>query len=438
MKKKFLSLLILVFLIVPVFAFVTACGGDDGNKLDKCSIKNWANYSAIAAGTISESQQENSKSLKGDARLLGKRSDGKFEAITFLNSSEKEVTANLYLSGFTAYDNYIFVNFNKEDKGTGIKNFSYGENDFSYIIDYNGNMYSLNGIFSYINLAQKGYCESDTSIYVKGAKTSNGEYCYYRICIEKEKLAVKKVVTVNKYKTEVFFVDRFDNVFLIEKGRVDDINFLEDYEVTLLKKANGDSSVKLSSKADKKADEYSVYKALNGQVYFKPDANGEVYRTFDKEGEFVDELLFVAPTNFYPKDNLIKNNGDIRYYYSQQKNTNGINYTIKLHKMTFSTKTSYAVEDMATKTANDFAVGSEHIFFLNGKNASVLNILSGEEKEVTSDVEFSDIWSDNQGNICYKGTDNAGKEVQGTLNTKGTITKTLPSSDFNIAFVTTK
>ena len=290
MKKKIFSLVLMALFVVPAFFFVSACGGEDGKKLDKCTIKNWESYTAIAAGTISEEQMQTSKNLKGDERLFGKKSDGSFEIISFLNSSQKEVKANFYLSDFTAYDNFIFVNFNREDSGEELKPFSYGESDFSYIIDYNGKMYALNDIFSYVNLAQKGYCESDTSVYVTGAKKSNGE-----------KLAVKKVATVSKYQATGFFVDRFDNVFLVQKGTIVDVNYSGD---VVLIKPNG-ATVKLSSKADKKADEYSVYKALNGQVYFKPNAVGEIYKTFDKEGEFV-ETLYAAPSNFYVSDNLIK------------------------------------------------------------------------------------------------------------------------------------
>ena len=77
MKKRVLSLLLFAIFIVPAFAFVTACGGDDGKKFDKCTIKNWESYTAIAAGTISENQMENNKTLKGDERLFGKKKDTK-------------------------------------------------------------------------------------------------------------------------------------------------------------------------------------------------------------------------------------------------------------------------------------------------------------------------------------------------------------------------
>ena len=429
MKKKLFSLFAIALFIVPMFMFVTACGGDDGKKFDKCSVKDWDYFTAIAAGTISESQMEKSKNLKGDERLLGKKKDGSFEVISFLNSSEKEVKANLYLSGFTAYDNYIFVNFNREDKGEGIKQFSYGENDFSYLIDYNGNVYYLNDIFSYMNLSQKGYCESDTSVYVTGAKKSNSEYCYYRICIEKEKLAVKKVVTVSKYKATGFFVDKFDNMFLIEKGTIADVNYSE--EVVLIK--SNEATVKLSSKADKKADEYSVYKALNGQVYFKPDAVGEIYKTFDKDGEFV-ELLAGVPTNYYVKENLIKETKDTKYYFSKQANTSGTVFTAKIFKMSIITKADYTVEEIISQTGKSFAYDSDKLYSVGGGNAFVTDLASTNKIEINSDISFQEVWSDLQGNICYKGT-KSGDEVQGTIKPNGTITQELPTTDFDIKFI---
>ncbi len=432
MKKKLFSLLALVMFIIPAFLFVTACGGDDGKKLDKCSIKNWEDYTAIAVGTISETQMQNSKNLKGDERLLGKKKDGSFEVVTFTNSSEKEVKANLYLSGFTAFDNYIFVNFNREDNGEAIKQFSYGESDFSYLIDYNGNLHSLNGIFSYMNLAQKGYCESDTSVYVSGAKISNSEYCYYRICIEKEKLAVKKVVSVSKYKATGFFVDRFDNMFLIEKGTIVDVDYSE--EVILIKP--NEATVKLSSKADKKADEFSVFKALNGQVYFKPDAVGEIYKTFDKDGEFV-ELLAGVPSNYYANENLIKETKDTKYYFSKQANTSGTIFTAKIFKMTYITKAEYTVEEIISQTGKSFAYDSDKLYVVEGGKAYVTDFVSTNKIETNSDISFQEVWSDHQGNICYKGT-KGGDEVQGTIKPNGTISQELPASEYNIVFIKTK
>ena len=432
MKKKIFSLVLMALFVVPAFFFVSACGGEDGKKLDKCTIKNWESYTAIAAGTISEEQMQTSKNLKGDERLFGKKSDGSFEIISFLNSSQKEVKANFYLSGFTAYDNFIFVNFDREDSGEELKPFSYGESDFSYIIDYNGKMYALNDIFSYVNLAQKGYCESDTSVYVTGAKKSNGEYCYYRICIEKEKLAVKKVATVSKYQATGFFVDRFDNVFLVQKGTIVDVNYSGD---VVLIKPNG-ATVKLSSKADKKADEYSVYKALNGQVYFKPNAVGEIYKTFDKEGEFV-ETLYAAPSNFYVSDNLIKTTKTEQYYFSQQSNTSGTILTAKVFKLTFATKVEYSVEEIISQTGKSFAFEGESLYVVDGGKVYVTNIVSTNRKEVESDITFEKVWSNNQGKVCYSGF-NGSEQVQGEIKANATITQTLPTTFFDIKFIKAK
>ena len=423
--KKHLSFILLCCIIFPCITFLSACGNNF--DLNNMIIKNWDNYSCIGAGLISttsiSSQDVYANSTKNSkAKLFGITKDGRYEVIKFEDETGKEKEQTLYLSGFTAYTNFTFIEYS-ESNVDQIRNFT-SNGKYQYIIDNNsGKIYRLDNIFDYINLGTIG-CqgESENAFYCLASKYSDpytGDTPIYKFSVENEELKIEKIFDRSKLNafSVAFVVDNYGNVFS-ENGKF----------------------VISSNGIIKNLNNVSLFKALNGFVYVGN-------QVFDRDANLIDSTF--TPQNLQLSGELegcggtknkylVKQNGFVSYYYV--RNSYSSSRPVGLYKVTFLNKIEYEIEKIelegysSTKWKNSF-FENDRIYYLTDSEVGYCDIETGEATILTNEYIFNDIWTDNKGSVCFSGLNSRMDNVEGVINRDDSITVGITSNGYDVIFV---
>mgnify|MGYP001089288423 CR=1 FL=1 len=418
MKKRFLSFILLCCLMLPCMTLLSACGSHDLNNM---VIKNWNNYSYIGAGLVSSPSASGqgvyaNSAKKAKAKLFGVTKDGRYEVIKFEDESGKEQEQTYYLSGFTAYTNFTFIEYSERNVEQ-ITSFT-SNAEHQYILDNNsGKIYRLDDIFDFINLGTAG-CqgESKNAFYCLAKKHSDpytGHTPIYKFSIENEELKIEKAFDSSKLSAfgSAFIVDNYGNVFS-ENGKF----------------------VISSDGIIKTLDNVSLFKALNGFVYVGN-------QVFDKDANLVDSTF--TPPNLqlsgemrgFSKDKyLVKQDGSVSYYYIRNRETVG------LYKVTFLNDIEYEIEEIELEGYSEdnwkkSLVENDRIYYLSNSEVGYCDIETGKATVLTNEYIFDDIWTDNQGNVCFSALNEYMDSVEGIINADNSITVGITSNGYDVIFV---
>lgn len=426
MKKFLMSFILLCCIVLPCTTFLSACGNN--SDLNNAVIANWNNYTHIGAGIISE-QGTNTNEVsmqakrKGKAKLFGVTKNGEYEVIKFKDEKNKEKEQTLYLSGFSAFENFTFISYSTyQVDSIGV----FDSNDTrGYIIDNKtGKLFRLDDIFKYIN--HFTVSESKTALYCLASKHSDpytGHSTIYKFSTENNELKIEKVFdgsTLPNFGSD-FIVDKHDNVFA----------------------SNGKYIIK-SDRTIRPLDSLSLFKALNGLVY----ADNKV---FNEQGNLVETTFIpenLTPYNYkasnaYDKKNefLAKQDGNLYYYFIDQVTSSSHNsLKNKLYKVTFSNEIEYTVENIVLEGYsadlwNKTLVENDRIYYLSNGEVGYCDVLTGKRTVLSNDYLFNDIWTDNKGNVCFSGLNSTMDSIEGVINDDNSITVGIFPNGYDVIFV---
>ena len=183
----------------------------------------------------------------------------------------------------------------------------------------------------------------------------------------------------------------------------------------------------------------SPFKALNGYVYADN-------RVFNADGDLV-ETTFIPPafqlsgesnTTGGTKDTfLIKSEGSTNYYYLDSNTYNGDK---GLYKVTFTNEIKYSVEKIALEGYSDSLckktlVENDRIYYLTNTEVGFWDIETGLSTLLTNEYIFNDIWTDNQGNLCFNALTSHLDNVEGIINDDNSITVGIFSNGFDVIYI---
>lgn|SRR5574344_365496 len=122
MKKKILSFVLAICLIIPCCVVLASCSNKQQNY-NKLSVKDWNSYSQICAGYVSKSLDSCNEAISNKTvvyadsnsdktpKLIGLKDDGSYQPITFIDDNNSDVKQNLYLCGFQTFSNFTFLRY---------------------------------------------------------------------------------------------------------------------------------------------------------------------------------------------------------------------------------------------------------------------------------------------------------------------------------------
>lgn len=437
MKKSIICFILICCMILPCTIFLFSCSYN--NDLNNAVIANWNNYTHIGAGIISEqetntygasrkattvSKSSKQTKRKGKAKLFGITKDGEYEVIKFKDENDKEKEQTLYLSGFSACENFTFISYSTNQVNS-IGNFDTNAAR-QYIIDNKtGKLFRLDNIFeSMFVFGARGWGESENAFYCLADKHSDpytGYTSIYKISLENEELKIEKIFdqsTLTAFDTD-FIVDKYGNIFA----------------------KNGKFIIK-SDRTIHTLNSLTLFKALNGLVY----AGEQVFNEYGElvDSTFVPEKLQFSEvtTNTYETKNdyLAKQDEDTYYYFIDNPETFVQNFKSKLYKITFINEIEYTVENIALEGYaaglwNKTLVENDRIYYLSNGEVGYCDILTGAATVLTKDYLFNDIWTDNKGNVCFSGLNSTMDSVQGIIHEDDSITVGIFSNGYDVIFV---
>ncbi len=429
-------------------------------------IANFASYSAIGVGTENQKSSKNvafayddADQIK-DAKLVGVNDNGEVEEIKYSKEKDGGVEHKIKprVVGFHSFKDYSIVMFTTVD----YVNMEYGcffvepdgkdyfSNEYkSYIIDNRtGKFYSLeklgkntnNGIF-YYSLDACGelyrytsgkriydYFESDSAIYFCSTNHYDGDWVIdviYKAAVENEELVVREIFSYEEtgLKTDMFFVDRYDNVFL-QFG-------LNNYLLT----SDGLNTCE------------KFYRSVNGIAYHyvndsklnNVSLESVADKMVDENGNIV-ETDFAAKKVFLNSENKIKSTENADYYYENDELNNL--YFDKIRKVTWLDDEHIAFE-FEEITLDDlkhhdiqYVATNDYLYFRLSDQILKTEITTGETNVLASEYIFTKIEADNLGNVNFEGVSkNSGGKVFGLIDNNGNISVDITMAHYKIYYI---
>lgn len=430
--KKIIYLLLLCF-IVPLFSFIgTGCGPIE--NLDQYVVKNWGEYKAIGAGYIENvpssssartmSRQQNAEGKK--PKLIGIKQDGSYEPIVFQDKNDKEVTPQLFLYSFAAFENFTFINYSSRQETSIIDYFYTSPELQSYVIDNKtGKIYNFSNIYSFDVMGRDywdGQGESKDAIFTVGAVTRhnvvNGGEHLCKMSVENGQLKVEEIVDV-QHLTQFrrFIVDRNNNVFS------------HDYEYVItadkqIHKLNYDHLTKQQQQQEQK-----FYKGLDGLIY-----SGN-YVFVDGSWKEADRLsvdcLECYGDGDVTDDYLLTSVGDTSYYY---KKDGVVVKTIQTSPDWVDVE-YITLEDFEKREWwDEFIFANDRLYFMDSSEVYYVSIFDGKKTVVENQYVFYEIWQDHE-RVCFKGYDVDLNQVSGVINSDNSVTIGIEEIPYNIIYI---
>lgn len=419
--------------------------------LSKMYILNFDKYVAIGAGSqLTNDEQVSANVLSFDANSAGKNymigvdQYGNVEKLRFAlnnNTSETDQTEqeeidkqDWQVSKIKIFERFIVVEF-----GTSIATREYFWLNHTYVIDNEtGKMYYLNNSdeTNYI------YFVSEDTIFFDSEKegidmehmeqTKDSIYFYtpyhtnntikinkvYRVYVKNDELVVEEVYNKDmRLILESYFVDKYDNFYILPT--------YAQYEVSYCISNN---------------------KLLFLDTELRKDVNGIAYtldgtKQVDQYGNLVDstfsgEHMWLAPAD------LIKRTGNVDYYYRSEI-TNNQNITTSLdyiYKVTWQDDVNYTFEKIYIQNWSDmhpkqFVFTNDYIYFRSDEKIYKTEITTGTTTELISEYYFTDISTDNLGNVSFKALNVDMNNVYGIINNEGEINIDIQDREYMIYYI---
>ncbi len=434
LTKYIVFFLIAIMLVSTAFVF----SGCNRPNYDNLSIKNWDNYVAIGAGTISQSSQTarvaTTASMSNgvyatnntqDTRLIGLTTSGIYQQIEFADANGNTTTQTMSVVNYKAFVPMTFVQFTEGAVAEvgDFSNYVNFEYDPLYVIDnFTGKIYHLGEHFYQLRL---GYTDetiaSNDAVYLQGVTlddTSNG-YTYgegatdylYKLSFSDGNLVVEKCIDNSKLNYSSYLVDKYNNVFLTD--------------------SNNDAKY-LYREGTIKIWEHSIYRGMNGIVY-----SGSQW--VNAEGELESATFVPTTTTYFPGSDLIYQNGNEFYYY-RQKFTSNYDERNTIHKITKIDEVQYEYTAITMQDwSDDYAVVNEKLYCLDIDENEIfyIDIPTGQKYLIpNNNYVFNKIYADKQGNIIYEGVNLNLDNVTCTITPEGNITENVVDNGYQIFYIT--
>lgn len=434
MKKKILSFVLAICLIIPCCVVLASCSNKQQNY-NKLSVKDWNSYSQICAGYVSKSLDSGNEAISNKTvvyadsnsdktpKLIGLKDDGSYQPITFIDDNNSDVKQNLYLCGFQTFSNFTFLRYDTTCP-TKISN---------YYNNCSGDGYALS------NKTGKIYkLEYDINIYTSGVWDESLDAVFalnqqdkkiVKLYEQNEQLVIKEIFNMSSLTGfgSTYFVDKYGNIFSGNKKYIIKTN----NRMELLSESGLD-----------------LYKGINGIVYCEN-------KCFDNSGELVDASF--VPSNRYNftigsqccrqrNNNLLKSSANTYYYYENGDayyETNGTNFVgDRIFKVIFTSEVEYSIKEILledyehTSDNPDISVfANDKLYFISSNEVYYLNIESGAKTTINSSYLFNKIWSDNKGNVCFSAIDSSLNSISGIIKSDDTTDITTTTTNFDIKYI---
>lgn len=419
---------------------------DNPNSIySKLYIVNFDKYSAIGSGSqISNSDKVNADTLRLISNsseknyLLGVDQYGNVEKLKFALRNNKNtvkeetepeeiVQSDWRVIGIKILDRFIIVDFIIYDS------------DFyaaKYIIDNTtGIMYSLNiieeGIAFISDYTQFFENEgtdreqSEDSIYFFSGFTNINDVRnvnkVFRAHVENDELVVEEIYNKDMgLACSTYFVDKYNNFYIRP--------YYSQYLYTKVSYC------------------ISNNKLLRIDTDLRKDVNGIVYtqdgtKQVNEYGELVDstfsgEHMWLAPTD------LVKKNGNIAYYYRAEvsKSNQIITGLDFIYKVTWLDDINYTfekiyIQNWENMNPKQYVTTSDYIYFRSDEKIFKTEIATGLTVELVSEYYFTDINTDNLGNVSFVALNIDMQNVYGIINNNGDIDIDVQNREFRIYYI---
>ena len=453
--KVFACVMVVVVLIAGVtlgwaFGVISQNG-----YADKMYIVNFDKYVAIGGGSqiIDNTNQSNTFVQKLDSSdneknyLLGVDRYGNIEKLSFAlnnssnneeqNSDTKIEQNNWQLNKILAFNKFTVVEFGQDVTSLKQIENNYFYCKYSYIIDNDtGEMYSLNlKELNNNNNFSLAFISYQTQFFeeegIDREQTEDSIYFYtghnrdiqkvFRLYVEDDELVVKEIYNENLgLECETYFVDKYNNFYIRPV-------YQQNYYTKVSYCISNGKLIRLDTK---------LRKDLNGIAYtedgtMQVNENGELVLS-----TFVGEHIWLSSVD------LVKKIGTIEYYYRDE--VDSVENTLKgmncIFKVTRQDEDNYTFEKIDIQNwesikPKQYVLTKDYMYFRSEEKIFKTEITTGLTTELISEYYFTDIWTDNLGNVSFKALNSYMQNIYGIINNDGQIEIDIQDREFVIVYI---
>ena len=419
-NRAFILALAMCLIISPLF-FMSACGMPN---YDNLVISNWENYTGLGVGTVSDgssssttlslsSVSASSGSKKG--RLFGVNKDGNYEEITFGNENGSTTQQTMNIVNFKTTELFTFVQF-RTDEMTSIGDF-YSQPPYEnyplYLIDNKtGKMYNLGEQFNVIHIAHLNeLVTSNAKAYMVASTLENRlEEKLFSFEIENGQLKISELFDTETLNGS-YLVDNYDNVFIGDWSADNQLDSTFIYKDGQLKNF-----------------EYSIFKAANGLVYSEDEC-----QVVNAQGEKENSTCTLPTKEYFYNTDLITTIGNTKYYLIYDTYTR---FCDSVAKITYLDETNFMYQKIDLQDYTEkYVIANDRVYFLDNNEIFYVNCDTGEKTTLRANYAFSNIYSDNQGNIIFEGLDFNLNSVRGMITADDQITENIINKGYDVYYI---